>query len=220
MMVLGGGTLAQASTAAFGNTDRACLASFQKPETGLARKSVETTINNKKSSSEIKTFARSVDGFKPSAKGRQLGLAHSRFAYNLRIQLASKRIEGRRCFGVRKVGVELALVRSEIFIDKKYRPGSCAYKAILAHEREHVAINERVWDQYSKHIEAEVARLAADIKPFYGSRSDKASKMVSERLSRELKPLLDQVNETRAEENSRIDSEKSYREVRARCVHW
>ena len=107
--------------------------------------------------------------------------------------------------------------RGHALIDRKYRPGTCQYDAILTHEREHVQINAGALRDRTP------ARAAAERGggPLVGTLAEAD-------WQDEIQAEIDGATQTatrearaKAEERSgQIDTPQSYSHVQARCDSW
>ena len=213
--------LSALSNPAQARTDKKCLDSQVVPEISFRIKNSKVTLNRSKSSAQIKRFASRVNAYKPTIKGRLLGLAYTEVQRRLGVHIGDTRIgENKPCIRLQKVQFEFGLTKSEIFIDRKYKPGTCAYNAILAHEREHMQINNRLMEKYAVKIEEDLVKHAKAVRPFYASNSKQATKSIVNDLLHRLKPRINEFKKERAVANQKIDTPRSYKKVRSRCANW
>ena len=153
-------------------TSKQCLASQISPKIHFNVEGVKTSINRSKTSVQITNFAKSIEAFKPSTKGRLLGLAYTQIHTNLGVEVRGFSFnKSQNCIRLAAVRFEFGNKRSEIFIARKYRPGTCAFKAILAHEKKHMQINEKLQKEYAKKIKKELQKSASRIRPLSYKKS-------------------------------------------------
>src|SRR5690242_1706363 len=65
------------------------------------------------------------------------------------------------CVALQDIRAEVADRDVTVLIDGKYRPGSCEYRAVLEHEREHVRINADALRRMGELIEQELGEVTA-----------------------------------------------------------
>lgn len=202
-------------------TSRKCLDYQKSPKIIFNVDGVKTTINRSKTSAQITTFAKSVEAFKPPVSGRLLGLAYTQIHTNLGVEIQGIPVSNsENCIRLATVRFEFGNKKSEIFIARKYRPGTCAYKAILVHEKEHMLINKQLQKQYAKKIKEELQKSANRIRPYHTKRTKEAAKSMANRLVHEMTPLIREFREVKRVANLNIDTARSYKRVRRKCGSW
>ncbi len=88
-------------------TSKECLAHQITPELVFRVQNAKTTLNRSKSSSQITAFAKSIDAFKPTTKGRLLGLAFTQTQSNIGVGGQSVPVKHRKtCMRLVKVSFE------------------------------------------------------------------------------------------------------------------
>src|SRR5690606_29151905 len=128
-----------------------------------------------------------------------------------------KQGDGKLCVRLEGVRFSFGARSTDVYVTRKYRPGSCAYEAILRHEMEHVRTNERLVRAYTPKIEKELSVRARAIRPFLHTDATRAAQSIGNRLRFELEPLLDEFNNDRLRENDAIDTPESYAAIHAGC---
>jgi len=202
-------------------TNKQCLATWKKPVAAIKRVSAKPTINNRKTSKQIEIVARKSRYVTPKGYKRLLGLNNATVARNIGISTTyRKQKNGQSCIRLEKVTLEFGLSKTDIYVDRKYRKSSCAYKATLEHENEHTKINQKVIDEYAPLLKRELKERAAEIKPFLTRDPDLAIQSIINRISFDLKPLIEEFSEARQKANDVIDTKQSYRETNRKCRDW
>ncbi|MEH6403137.1 MAG: hypothetical protein V7750_07180 [Sneathiella sp.] len=170
---------------------------------------------------QITNFAKSIEAFKPSTKGRLLGLAYTQIHTNLGVEVQGFAVNNsQNCIRLATVKFEFGNKHSEIFIARKYRPGTCAYKAILTHEKEHMQINDRLQKQYAKKIKKELQKSANRVRPYHSRKTNEAAKSIANRLVHEMTPFIAEFRDVKRKANLKIDTPRSYKRVRSKCGRW
>jgi|GEM_PF-3053985 len=202
-------------------TSKQCLASQISPKIHFNVEGVKTTINRSKTSEQITNFAKSIEAFKPSTKGRLLGLAYTQIHTNLGVEIQGFAVNNtQNCIRLATVRFEFGNKQAEIFVARKYRPGTCAYKAILAHEKKHMEINETLQKEYAKKIKKELQKSANRIRPYHTKKANEAAKSMANRLVHEMTPFIKEFREAKRKANYKIDTPRSYKRVRSTCGKW
>jgi len=130
---------------------------------------------------------------------------------------------GSICLWVDSVDLEFSYVKMDVYISSQYREGSCPYNAILAHEKQHVAINQRVLLKY-KVLMGLALKMNRDIptkaNPLSVRSVENGKKLIQDRISRIVNPLYELFQREVRQENAKIDTRENYHRVQARCRDW
>ncbi len=206
---------------AYGKTSQACLQTGVRPIVEFHVKNTKTKLNRKKSSKQISKFAKKVNAFQPTVKGRLLGLTFTEVGPQLKVEVSSERMaEGELCVGLIRVEFHFGIRRAEIFVARQYKPGSCHFKAILAHEKEHMKINRKVQKKYEKKLRKELEERVRYIRPQFFRSSKEAANRISRQLLADIKPIMKRFQKEKRKANMAIDTPKSYQQVRSQCADW
>lgn len=182
----------------------------------------EPRYDNSLGQRQISAVVRRADGYQESARGRHFaGLTHGNYRSSIRVGVAMlEQARGGACVWLTEV---LGTVRYEgltVYVDRAYRPGSCPYEEILAHEREHVDIIRKVFNRYRPKLRERLEAKARSMKPFWVARGKTAARKAVERLNLALKPVLDAMNREMHRSHERIDTDANYQRISARCNSW
>lgn len=154
--------------------------------------------------------------------GRRVhGLTHSSLGYQLRGAFSAIALpSGAWCLWPRAVEAELGYSETTVYVSRDYSPGTCAFDAVLAHEYEHVAINERVVDDHVDRLRRVLASAARRGFPMIGPDPEilraRGQAMMDTTFRDALAPLLAE----RTQRNAAIDTEHSYRVLNQQCTEW
>ncbi|USG61726.1 hypothetical protein NBZ79_01900 [Sneathiella marina] len=202
-------------------TDRECLATWEFPEIQTNYVKAKSNLKRNKSGKQIEKIAKKSGYAKRRGHGGLLGLTHSSIGPSFAVSTKYIEVEkGRYCLKLRKVEFTFGIRKSEIYVDRKYRKSSCAYKVIYAHEKEHVRINEKTLDDYASKISKVLKKRAAAIKPFYTDNPKKAAQSIIDKLNSGMKPILKKFSDQREKANDVIDTNKAYAATQAKCSDW
>ncbi len=198
-----------------------CRDAWVRPVVSFSSQNSQTTLNREKSSDQITQLSRSVGALRNHGGATLLGLAYTKMRPNLRVKIdAREERKGVFCIVLTEVQMAFDTVDSEVFIDRRYRPGTCAYNAILEHEMEHMAINRRVLEKYKPLLKQRLERKSANIRPFRTTSMQAGAEIASNRMMDDMKSLIDEFFKVRQRENNRIDTERSYEAVKRKCNDW
>ncbi len=148
-----------------------------------------------------------------------LTLTELQFRMDISVSTLSRPNKG-HCATVSAVKASLGYDKITVYVDKRYRKGSCQYLSVLEHEKEHVAIFRDTLTRYAPKVERRLNRAAAGLKPVSASSSDQAAEKLQKALQRQMEPLFKEMNRTLDRDNDRIDTSANYKHEQARCSKW
>lgn len=131
--------------------------------------------------------------------------------------------DGSFCITLKQVNTYIGFPRIDVYIDKKYKPGSCNYNVIKAHENYHVRVQQEGLQFFETKIRQAVRIAASKIKAERVYSTDQAKSVASSMLSRmqnDIKPTMDFIKKRLVEENMVIDTPKSYAAETKKCKKW
>lgn len=202
-------------------TDRKCLATWDIPEIKTKYINAKSTLNRRKSGRQIERIAKKSGYSKPQSHGGLLGLTHSSIGPSFAVSTKYIEVEkGRYCLKLSKVEFTFGIRKSEIYVDRKYRKSSCAFKVIYTHEKEHARINEKTVNDYAPKISKELKKRVAAIKPFYTDNPKEAAQTIIRKLTMDMKPILKKFSNQRGKANDVIDTNEAYSATQAKCSDW
>ncbi|PHQ72209.1 MAG: hypothetical protein COB93_01210 [Sneathiella sp.] len=206
---------------AHAETNEKCLASWKKPSIDIKRITAKPTINHKKNSRQIEAVAKKSNFVKAKGYKRLLGLNNVSLAQNISVSTShSKAKDGRYCIRLEKVSFDFGIRKTEIYIDRKYRKSTCAYKVTLEHENEHTRLNQKTVDEYRPRIKKDLKKSVVQIKPFLTRDPNFAIQSIISRISFDMKPLLEEFSAARQAANDVIDTKQSYLATHRKCNDW
>jgi hypothetical protein len=159
------------------------------------------------------------------AAGRVLGLTETNLevAWHVGFEFRpDAEAPGNHCLWVRRVAIEVRHPAPDVYVAREYAPGSCPYRAILAHEQAHVdAVRDTVnrftprlrWVLTSLRIPTGRRPISVDSPEAGQARLEALMKELADPVIAEMAAALRAIHE-------RLDSPAGYREVRKRCRNW
>lgn len=154
-------------------------------------------------------------GWKP------VGLTVTDLKFSLKVQINALPMAPRQvCAVLVKADAFLGYDRLDVYVARRYRPGSCHHRAIIDHENKHVAIFRRTLDAYGPRVDRRLQREAAALGTIRAATPKAAANIVHKRLSSRVQPLFDQMNREMDAANARLDTPAAYRREQARCGGW
>jgi len=127
------------------------------------------------------------------------------------------------CVQIKRMDLTLGYDTLDVYIDKKYHPGSCEYEVVKEHENYHVRVSQEAMMFFKPDIEQALETALSHIEPEYAYSASEAQQVFNRqfnRVMREIQPLIDHINAKIAEKNYIIDTPESYAATAALCNHW
>ena len=164
-----------------------------------------------------------LTGFSPHGRGVQvLGLTRAGYELSTTSNYAYYQVDGGNCFWVDNVDVVLRYQSMDVYVAKEYRPGSCACRAILAHEQQHVDIARSFVQRYRPCIRSALTslRIPTARAPSFADSIDRAQARSNSLLQELLQPVYRQLERSMDVAQAEIDTPQAYRRVLRQCADW
>jgi hypothetical protein len=110
------------------------------------------------------------------------------------------------CFYLDKVTANFGWRAHDIYIASNIAPESCLYAAVLAHERDHAAINDAVLRDFAPRVKAVLEQALAREQPAFERNRGSAVKDVIDRLDASTAAVLAAFEREKAKRNAVIDT--------------
>lgn len=150
-----------------------------------------------------------------------VGLTLTELKYQLRLKIEAIPIKnGTYCARLTDVDAELGYDKLKVYIARKFKPGTCAYRSINAHEMTHVAVFRHALDQFYPRLQHRLQRAAQELGPVTSASPDRAASYLRKRLSATVKPLFLEMNRDLDRNNAKLDTPERYRQEQALCSDW
>jgi hypothetical protein len=151
-------------------------------------------------------------------KGLTLGLTRYQPFMELKVPVMTvKYSNGDGCVHVDRVDVLLGYKDVTVYIPHEIPQGSCGFDEVVAHEKKHIAVNQRVLDEYVPQIEEKMR----DYISRSGVRHQRNTDQALAALNQNLASILDEFATTMFTENARrqrlVDSPEEYLRVSSSC---
>jgi len=127
------------------------------------------------------------------------------------------------CVQIKEMHLTIGYNTLDVYIDKKYLPGSCEYEVVKEHENYHVRVSQEAMMFFKPDIEQALETALSHIEPEFAYSPQEAQEVFNRqfnRVMREIQPLIDYINAKIAEKNYIIDTPESYAETSALCNNW
>lgn len=127
------------------------------------------------------------------------------------------------CVYIDQLNVDVGYPKIDVYIDKKYQPGSCNYNVIKEHENYHVRVQQEGLKFFAPKIKQAYQIALNKIKPQFAYTQNDA-RMIAEnmikRIEKDVDPLMEYVQQRLREENAVIDTDEAYIKDAKKCRKW
>ncbi len=191
------------------------------PRVSLQTNSGRIIYNSRKSRRQLKALQGRRGGSTRNGVWHPIGLTLTELQFRMKISINTLPRPGRgHCATVTAVEAELGYGEMTVYVDRRYRKGSCQYLSVLEHENEHVAIFRDTLASYTPKVERRLNRAASKLKPISATTPGKAAARLQKKLQQEMKPLFKEINAVLDRKNDSIDTARNYKREQARCSQW
>jgi hypothetical protein len=191
-----------------------------EPRITLKTNPGRVVYNNTRNRSQISRL-KSKRGGAGKRGWQPIGLTVGNLQFGMEITVhIQSRSKKSYCAKIDEVQANLGFGRITVYVAKRYRKGSCQYRSILNHEREHIEIFRNALAVYAPKVERRLTEVAARLKPVSAFTVKRAVSKLQKTLHREMKPLFKAMNMTIDTNNDRIDTIKNYKREQAHCSAW
>lgn len=127
---------------------------------------------------------------------------------------------GSGCATVERAEIHIGFDKPvRILLPNRYREGSCARRALLSHEQEHVAINSSSLAASEQRFRNAVQALGANF-PIHADDVEDARAQAEAVAAEAVEGVRQSVLDEITARNAAIDTEASYRSLQALCSDW
>lgn len=150
-----------------------------------------------------------------------VGLTLTELKYQMRVSIEARKIGPKSyCARLTKVEAKIGYDKFNVFIAKKFRPGTCAYDSIREHELTHVSVFTSGLDEFYPRMRHRLERATGAITTIKVSDPKLAAKRLQQRLRHTIDPLFKEMNRTLNRRNGLLDTPARYRLEQSRCSDW
>jgi hypothetical protein len=170
---------------------------------------------------DLNALQRRHGGNRSAIAGHPLGLTLAQFQVNLLTRVKILILgPNQHCAALANVEVTLTFEDFQVYIDRRYKRGSCEYRAILEHENEHVRLFRDSLERHQWEVRDVVEDAARRIPPIIVARPNNAPIILQDKVMQMIQPTIDRLNRTADAANAAIDTPGSYASVQRRCTRW
>jgi hypothetical protein len=126
------------------------------------------------------------------------------------------------CLSITAVDVHLTMPARRIYVSKELKPETCAYAAVLGHERKHQRTDDDALREHAQRIRQAIERAVIDAGPRQVLPADRerARAVLTEIVQAAFKKAFDALQSERTALQTRVDAGLEYARVTASCSDW
>lgn len=157
-----------------------------------------------------------------SPRARVLGLANTGLQFKWRVRYTANPFGDGFCFWVNRVELTLRYPSPDIYVAREYRPGTCQFRVILEHEKEHYRISRAVLRRYAPRLQTALASLTipTGLRPVLVDSPEAARDQVQALMRRQVDPIYREMAQNLRQVQAEIDSPTEYRRTFKQCRDW
>jgi len=201
--------------------DSRCPAPDKRVKINITNTPAKVIYKTGHSRSDLERLQRTRGRHANKGNWKILGLTLTDFKYSIKTSARLLQIPGGRyCAYPVSYNLNIGYADFLVYIDRKFRRGTCEYRAILKHENAHVALYKGYLTRYLPSIKKQARAAALGVRPVVVSTPDLGAKYIQEQVQRRIRPLIQRLNREADQSNARIDTPRSYRNVQLLCDNW
>ncbi len=155
-------------------------------------------------------------------RGRILGVANTGLDFGWRVEFAWRPEGEAFCFWVRRTELTIHHPSSDIYVAREYRRGTCPYRAVLAHERQHIRTSRELINRYIPRLRWVLTslRIPTGQRPVLVGSPEQAKSEVRALMKDLAEPLFREMAKALRAAQAKIDSPASYKRLFKQCKKW
>jgi hypothetical protein len=197
-----------------------CKPSAKPVAVSFETKTVKPIYNNRLDVAGIRNLFATRGVSLSGQHRRALGITFTQTIVSLSGGTSARR-EGRvYCVNLENVEAQFGWDRMEVYVASEFKPGECAYNAVLDHENQHVAINNAALREYAPRIRAALEQALREQRPLATSDPKGSADRALADVHRRMDAALDEFQKTLASRNAAIDTDSNYDAISQLCPDW
>lgn len=185
----------------------------------------DTVIDHSLNQRQIAALMSKVSGNGSTSRGsdrRVVGLTVSEVGTKLSFdaQMAGASKASGYCVVIKKLNIQLYYQKQTIYVPREYGQQTCAYKAVLAHERQHARIDRDVLFAHAKDIKRQAVIEINALGAIYATTRADVKSRPTEIINARLDSAFARYRNNRESRHGAIDTNREYARVQAQCKDW
>jgi len=170
---------------------------------------------------DLKRMQRGHSGGRAAAGMNPLGLTLTDFRFSIKTTVSLLPLGGgRHCATPETFEMNIGFSDFLVYIDRRYKRGTCEYRAIREHENTHVSLYRAYLARHVPELRRRAEAAATRIKPANVGSPDAGAKYIQNQMQSRIKPIIDRISREADAANAKIDTPRSYRDVQLLCDGW
>lgn len=199
----------------------ACAADAGAVQVSVRAEPGRISVQNGHSGRDLQRLQRKYGSARGAPGWHLLGLTVAEFRLDMRTKVTVRPFRGTwYCARAATVDVTVGYPDFVVYVDRKYRPDTCEHRAVVDHEHAHIAIYRSILARFTPWVRDRVADAVRRLGPLVVASQDQAAKLVQDRISEKITPILDKLHEATEAANDRIDTRAIYRTITGQCRNW
>ena len=191
-----------------------CASIRQSPRTDVVIETGHPIVDNSKPRS----------AFPSKTTSTTMGLTVANIAHQLQIETETREGANKRiCIVLSKVKLTVSIPNLDVYIDKKYKPGSCQYSVISQHEQKHVRIHQNGLkaskDKLQRALDAAVKKQKPILLSSHEHPQQKTNKILQS-LTQDIEGVVKEIQDEINKRNLALDTTESYIHESRKCPKW
>lgn len=216
-----GSTLGVGMSSASAQSNACVYSSSHSPLVAVTRREGPVTFDNTLSRRELTQLQSRQSATSALVTWASVGLTRTELKYQLRVQIEAYQMRnGRYCARLAEVQADLGYDGFDVFIARRYQPGTCAYKVITEHELTHVSVFRQALNEFYPRMLRRLERAAQNMDPIVAASANSAATRMQSRLKSAVDPLYREMNRSLDRRNARLDTRERYQKEQERCANW
>ncbi len=153
---------------------------------------------------------------------RVLGLADTALEFGWAVRFEWQPRGAGYCFWVRRTELAIRHPSPDIYVAREYRRGSCPYRAILAHERQHMNTSRAQINRFLPRLRWVLTslRIPTGDRPIFVTSAEAAKTEIRALMKELAESLFREIGQALRAAQAKLDSPASYRRLRKACKNW
>jgi hypothetical protein len=193
------------------------------PQVSVSAQNSAIKYDHTRSQAQLDGFSMdTVSPYGPEVQSHVGGLmsGEAQISHELQYMQESYPMLNSGCLFIDKINVKLK-ISPTIYVAREYKKTGCMYRAVLEHEKKHVALDREIMNKYTnliaRDVEAYVRKTGSVRGPITIRRMPQAQKSVNDGLAQLIRGYSQKMNEERRRRQQQIDTLEEYNRVNNLC---
>ena len=191
-----------------------CAFYDRRPRTEVVIETGRAVVDNSKARKD----------FPATTKETTMGLTVAHISHQVELTTEIKEAARQQlCMRVNLVKLIVSIPKLDVYIDKKYKPGSCQYSVISQHEQKHVRIHQDTLSSARAKLQTALDVAIRKIQPVAlhpNEDPQEPTNKLLKTITQALKPTIDEIQKETDRKNQRLDTDKAYAADTRKCKKW